>query len=146
MRGATALPLTRLPWRLAGLLLLGLLVILYQPESAAALQRLVIPIAMAGAAWLLVQNVAAVALSAGVLALIHSTPGSGDWISGIAYPVLAGLCAVVAGGVYLQRFRQRIRATHDARWQHRSPPPTGTPSAHGTVPSDTPAPVSRDRT
>lgn len=111
--------LTHLPWRIAGLVLLGLLVVAYQPELGGAVQRVLIPVLMALATWLLVQNAAAVAIGAGALAVIHSAPGSGDWISAAAYPALASICGVILAAVFVQRFRRRIAETHEARWRHR---------------------------
>ncbi|MFU8817238.1 MAG: hypothetical protein ACNA7W_17965 [Pseudomonadales bacterium] len=114
--------LENLPWRIAGLILLGVLVVAYQPDLDNPIHRLVIPIAMAVATWMLVQNAAAVALGAGLLAGIHGNPGSADWIVGIAYPALAALCAAIVAVVFWGRFRRRIAATHQQRWQNRRKP------------------------
>jgi hypothetical protein len=119
--------MTHLPWRVAGLILLGLLVVAYQPELGGALQRVVMPVAMAVAAWLMVQNVTAVALGAGALAAIHSAPRSEDWIVAIAYPALAAACGVILIAVFVQRFRRRIATTHEARWRHRRAAAEATP-------------------
>ncbi|MEQ8486677.1 MAG: hypothetical protein RIB46_20120 [Pseudomonadales bacterium] len=117
MRGPAVLE--HLPWRIAGLILLGILVVAYQPDQGGAVQRVLIPAAMALAAWLMVQNLAAVAIGAGALALIHSAPGSGDWIVAFAYPAMAAVCGVILLSVFVQRFRRRIAETHDARWRDR---------------------------
>lgn len=117
--GAKPAVLRHLPWRIAGLALLAVLVVVYHPEQGGVIHRLAIPMAMAVATWMLVQNLAAVALGAGVLAGIHSAPGSGDWIRALGYPILAAACAAIVGVVVVQRFRRRIAATHDARWRHR---------------------------
>lgn len=114
--------LEHLPWRITGLLLLGVLVVLYQPEQQDVTNRLLIPLAMTLAAWLLVCNAMAVALGAGLLAAIHSAPGSGDWVSALAYPALAALGALVVMAVLVQRFRRHIAATHDERWRQRRGP------------------------
>jgi preprotein translocase subunit SecY len=111
--------LAHLPWRIAGLALLGGLVVAYHPEQGGVLQRLLIPVAMAVATWMLVQNLAAVALGAGILAGLHSAPASADWVPALAYPALAALCAVVLAVVFAQRFRRRIAATHEDRWRPR---------------------------
>lgn len=111
--------LEHLPWRVAGLALLGVLVVLYHPEEGGALNRLVIPVAMALATWMLVQNLTAVALGAGILAGVHSAPGSEDWVRGIAYPIVTAVCVVALAALLLQRFRRHIAATHEARWRHR---------------------------
>jgi hypothetical protein len=111
--------LSHLSWRIAGLVLLGALVVAYQPEIGDVMNRLVIPVAMAFATWLLVQNLAAVALGGGLLAAIHGDLRSSDWILSVAYPALAALSAVIVITVYGQRFRRRIAATHRERWRNR---------------------------
>ncbi|MEQ8857149.1 MAG: hypothetical protein RIC56_00745 [Pseudomonadales bacterium] len=111
--------LEHLPWRIAGVVALAVLVVLYQPETGGAVNGVVIPMAMALATWLLVQKVVAVALGAGLLAAIHSAPGSGDWVVGIAYPALAATCALILVLVLGSRFRRHMAATHEARWRHR---------------------------
>lgn len=110
--------LEHLPWRITGLALLGVLVVLYQTDQGDVMHRLIIPIAMAVAVWLLVQKVLAVALGAGLLAFIHSDLG-GDWIAGFAYPALAAICAVILATILVGRFRSHIHATHEARWRAR---------------------------
>lgn len=117
--GARPAVLDRLPWRILGLVLLGALVLVYHPEQGGLTNRLVIPTGMAVATWMLVQNLAAVALGAGILAGVHSAPGSADWVRGLAYPVLTVLCAIALTVVFLRRFRRHIADTHDVRWQHR---------------------------
>jgi uncharacterized membrane protein len=111
--------LEHLPWRIAGVILLGVLVVAYQPHLDDVINRLVIPIAMALATWLMVQNAVAVAVGAGALAAVHSAPGSGDWVVAAAYPALAGLCALIVLALLVQRFRRRIADTHHERWQRR---------------------------
>jgi hypothetical protein len=111
--------LEHLPWRITGLVLLGVLVVAYQPEQGGAIQRVLIPALMAVATWLLVQNVTAVAIGAGALAVIHSAPGGDDWITAQAYPALAAICGVILLGAFVQRFRRRIADTHEERWRQR---------------------------
>jgi cell division protein FtsW (lipid II flippase) len=112
--------LEHLPWRVAGVILLGVLVVVYQPDTGTALQRVAIPAAMAVATWLMVQNVAAVAIGAGALAAIHSAPGSADWVTALAYPAMAAACGAILLVVFVRRFRRRIADTHEARWRHRA--------------------------
>jgi hypothetical protein len=120
--------LDRLPWRVAGVALLAVLTVVYEPSAGGPLQRLLIPIGMAVATGLLVQNAAAVAIGAGALSAIHAAPRSADWIDAIAYPLLALCCAGILAAILLRRFRRHIADTHDARWRHRRPghrsPPT----------------------
>ena len=60
--------MTRLPWRLAGVVLLLGAMGLWQPDSAGAMARIGVPLVMALATGMIVQNVAAVALGAAILA------------------------------------------------------------------------------
>jgi len=110
-----------LPRRIAGVLLLGTAVLMYDAASASAIHRLLLPIMMAFAAWLLVQNAAAVLLGVMLLAAIHANPGAPDWIAGRAYPLLALVSAGGLGFIAVQRFRRRIEETREARWRHRRP-------------------------
>ena len=103
-----------LRWRLCGVLLLGVTVIAYEPSAGDPVNRLVIP-----AAWLMGQNLAAVALGACLLAVIHSSPSSADWIDARAYPGLAALAGVILVSIFARRFRRRIEETREARWAHR---------------------------
>jgi len=111
--------MTRLPWRLAGVVLLALCVVVYEPAGDSALHRLLLPLVMGLAAWLMVQNLVAVALGAFLLAAIHGDPGASDPVTGIGYPVVAAVAGLTLLGIFVQRFRARIEATHEARWQRR---------------------------
>jgi len=111
--------MTNLPGRIAGVVLLGLAVLLYDSASDSPIHRLVVPLAMAVATWLMVQNAAAVLLGVVLLTAIHSDPADSDWINSHAYPALAILSGGALGYIGLQRFRRRIAATREARWRHR---------------------------
>jgi hypothetical protein len=111
--------MTRLPWRLAGVVLLALCVVVYEPAADSVLQRLVLPLGMALAAWLMVQNLVAVALGAFLLAAIHGDPGASDPVTGIGYPAVAAAAGLTLLIIFVRRFRARIAATHEARWQRR---------------------------
>lgn len=111
--------MTRLPWRLAGVALLALCVVVYEPAADSVLQQLALPLGMALAAWLMVQNLVAVALGAFLLAAIHGDPGASDPVTGIGYPVVAAAAGLTLLGIFVRRFRARIEATHEARWQGR---------------------------
>lgn len=115
--------MTRLPWRLAGVVLLLGAMGLWQPDSAGAMARIGVPLVMALATGMIVQNVAAVALGSAILAGIHSAPGADDPVTGIGYPLIASCAAILVIIIFMRRFRARIRATHDARWQHRRQSP-----------------------
>jgi hypothetical protein len=111
--------LTRPGIRLVGLAVLALCVLAYDAGSAAPFHRLILPIAMGAAAGLMVQSAVAVLLAGALLAGIHARPADPDWVVGIAYPVLAGLCGAGLTCILLLRFRGRIEATRDARWRAR---------------------------
>lgn len=108
------------PWlRVSGLALLIGCLALYDPEASGAVQDLLIPLAMALAAWAMVQNLAAVSLGVAVLALIHSDPSAPGWVEGRAYPLLTLAAGITFAAIVLSRFRQRVRDTHQARWAER---------------------------
>lgn len=109
--------MTDLPVRIAGVALLAVCVLAYDGDAPGAWQRLVLPLGMAFAAWLMVRNLAAVALGTALLAGIHSAPGSSDPIAAAGYPLVAAAATLVLIGVFVRRFRARIAATHDARWR-----------------------------
>jgi hypothetical protein len=108
-----------LPERFAGVVLLGVAVLLYDAASGSPVHRLLVPIAMAIAAWLMVQNAAAVLLGAALLTASHSDPLDPDWITGRAYPALAIISGGALGYIAVHRFRGRIASTREARWRHR---------------------------
>ncbi len=111
--------LEHLPQRIAGLLLLLVAMVVYEPGGDQLLHRLLMPVVMAAGAVLLVQNLAAVALGALLLATIHSDMGSPDWIEARAYPALAVVAGVILLTVLGRRFHRRIVDTREARWAPR---------------------------
>jgi hypothetical protein len=111
--------MTNLPRRIAGVVLMGVAVLLYDSASGASMHRLLLPLGMAIAAWLMVQNAAAVLLGATLLTAIHSAPGNADWVIGWAYPLLAVVSGAALVWIGVQRFRGRIESTREARWSHR---------------------------
>jgi len=128
--------MSNLPWRLLGVLLLAVCVVLYEPAGETILHRLLLPLGMAAAAWLMVQNLAAVAFGTALLAAIHGNPGSTDPITGVAYPAVAATAGLVLTIILVRRFRARVRDTHDARWQRRraGSRPSGSTNDQGTSP------------
>lgn len=108
-----------LSWRFAGVVLLSVAVLQYDAASGSPVHRLIIPIAMAIAAWLIVRNAVSVLLGAALLSAIHSDLSDLDWITGRAYPALAVISSSALGYIALQRFRSRIASTREARWRHR---------------------------
>lgn len=121
---------TNWSWRLLGVAVVLLCVVFYEPTQGGLIQRLLLPLVMSLSAIFIVQNVLSVMLAGTLLAGIHSNwslfsislatkVNTEAWIEGFAYPALTILCLLVAGAIVLQRFRQHIRSTHDARWQAR---------------------------
>lgn len=121
---------TNWPWRLLGVAVVLLCVVIYEPTQGGVVQRLLLPLIMGISAMFIVQNVLSVMLAGTLLAGIHSNwsnlslslaarPAAEPWIDSFAYPALTLICLVIAGAILLQRFRAHIRTTHDARWQTR---------------------------
>lgn len=105
--------------RLAGLFLIFLGLALYDPESPAAVHRLLLPALLAVGAWALVQNVAAVAIATAVLGVIHLDLEAGSWIDRYAYPAVTAAAVLTLLAIGVQRFRRRIVETREARWSER---------------------------
>ncbi|MCZ6853757.1 MAG: hypothetical protein O7G86_07540 [Gammaproteobacteria bacterium] len=109
--------------RFVGAAIVLVCLLLYDFESEALLHRLVLPIALAVGAWMLVNNLTAVCLAVSFLALAHSELTSEDWVVSLAYPAVAALCGACLLTIVIARFHDRIRETHEARWQHRKQDP-----------------------
>jgi len=110
----------RLWQRIAVALLLFACLSYLDPQSAHWLHRLIIPLGLALAAWLLTGALLAVALACFCLSLVHADLDSTQWIEAWAYPALATASLGVAAVIITRRFRGHIRETHDARWQNRT--------------------------
>ena len=61
----------------------------------------------------------AVAIACGTLAFTHINSASPFWVESIAYPSIVFVCLTVIAMTLIQRFRKRIKATHDERWARR---------------------------
>jgi hypothetical protein len=109
----------RFALRLLGCIVLVACLAFFDTDSQTPTQRLGIPLFMALGAWMLVQNLAAVAIGMLTLALIHSDREAASWIDSVAYPLLALGSGLMLGMVAVQRFRRRINRTHEARWAVR---------------------------
>ena len=105
--------------RLVGLAIVLASLAFYDPSATSVVQRLAVPLLMALGAWALVQNLAAVALAVAVLGVIHLDLATGDWVDRIAWPILTLAAVATFLWILIGRFRQRIRDTHEARWQRR---------------------------
>jgi hypothetical protein len=109
--------------RLGGVLTICLCLVIFEPGGTSLWHRLLVPLLLALGAWLLVQNLAAVAFGTTVLAVIHSSPGAQDPIEGLAYPAIAALGCAVLAWIFGKRFRARIEATRSARRARRQKAP-----------------------
>ncbi|MCZ6617436.1 MAG: hypothetical protein O7E57_04830 [Gammaproteobacteria bacterium] len=105
--------------RLVGVAILLGCLLLYDFESEALVDRLLLPIAATIGAWIMIKNAAAVCLVASFLALAHTDLNSEDWVVSLAYPAVATLCGTCLVTIVIARFSDRITETHEARWRHR---------------------------
>jgi hypothetical protein len=106
---------SRILQRLVGLMLVIIFLFGYAPDSSTLMQRLWLPLLGGVGAFLVVQNVLAVALGVALLAGINSAPGSSDALNGTVYPLLAATGAIVAGVIVARRFGAAMRNTRAAR-------------------------------
>ena len=81
--------------------------------------QLWLPLLLAAGAYLMTLSVMAVAIAVGSLALLHTDLAAAFWVPATAYPALVSISVVTIGWILLQRFRQRIRDTHEERWANR---------------------------
>ena len=82
--------------------------------------QLWLPLLLATGAYLMTLSIMAVAIAVGSLAVLHTDLAAAFWVPAIAYPILAAVSSVTIGWILLQRFRQRIKDTHEERWANRS--------------------------
>jgi hypothetical protein len=116
----------RILQRIAGMLLVMVFLFGYAPDSTTLSQRLWLPLLGGIGAYLVVQNLLAVALGVALLAGIGSAPGSSDPLNGIVFPLLAAAAASVACAILWRRFAAAMRDTRAARQAARA---RRTPSA-----------------
>lgn len=115
--------INHLSLRMAGVtLILAVLFVLDLNVNDAA-NQLWLPLLLAAGAYLMTLSLMAVAISIGTLAILHVDLTSEFWVPAMAYPLLVTVSGVVIAGILLQRFRQRIKDTHDARWANRHDEP-----------------------
>ena len=112
-------PLSHPGWRIAGLVLAAGIIFLLDTQSPTALHQLWLPLALAGAAFMMTQALMAVAFACLVLATINTDLSVQHWIPSVAYPAIAVISGAVCVVIVTRRFRQRIAETHEARWAHR---------------------------
>jgi uncharacterized membrane protein len=85
--------------------------------------QLWLPLLLAAGAYLMTLSLMAVAIAVGSLALLHADLATAFWVPATAYPMLVAVSALIIGWILIQRFRQRIKDTHEERWANRSKEP-----------------------
>ncbi len=116
-------------WRALGVLIILATLTWFEPNAGrGAVQAVLIPLVIGAAAALVVQNLLAVLAAGALLAGIHADWGNLSidlatnrvtWPASTAYPIVCISCVLGGGLILLRRFRKKIQATHDARWQQR---------------------------
>lgn len=105
--------------RAAGLVLVLIFLLAWEPNASGAVDRVALPIVAALGAYLVIGSLLAVAIAVAALAAVHSDLGTADWIAGRAYPAAALAGGAVAGAIAWRRFGARVRETRDARRRAR---------------------------
>ena len=82
--------------------------------------QLWLPLLLAAGAYLMTLSLMAVAIAVGSLALLPADLAAAFWVPATAYPMLVAVSALIIGWILIQRFRQRIKDTHEERWANRS--------------------------
>ena len=107
--------------RIAGVVLILAVLFVLDLTVDNATNQLWLPMLLAAGAYLMTLSLMAVAIAVGTLAILNMDLQAVFWVQATAYPILVGISAVIIGWTLLQRFRQRIRDTHDERWANRRP-------------------------
>jgi hypothetical protein len=111
--------MTALPQRFAGVVLTLGTIFMIDLNQINPLHQLWLPLLLAAGAYLMTQSIMAVAIACGTLAFTHINSASPFWVESIAYPGITLVCVVIIATTLIQRFRRRIKATHDERWAQR---------------------------
>jgi len=115
--------LNNLSLRLAGVVVILAVLFVIDLNVDDAVNQLWLPLLLAAGAYLMTLSMMAVAITAATLAFLHMELGATFWVSALAYPALLAVCSAYIGWVLLQRFRQRIKDTHEERWASRQREP-----------------------
>ena len=134
--------LNNLSLRLAGVVVILAVLFVIDLNVDDAVNQLWLPLLLAAGAYLMTLSLMAVAITDGLaaapaplalaaphvitaatLAFLHMELGATFWVSALAYPALLAVCSAYIGWVLLQRFRQRIKDTHEERWASRQREP-----------------------
>jgi hypothetical protein len=114
-------PMNHMSLRIAGVVLILAVLFVLDLTVDNATNQLWLPMLLAAGAYLMTLSLMAVAIAVGTLAILHMDLQAVFWVQATAYPILVAISAVIIGWTLLQRFRQRIRDTHDERWANRRP-------------------------
>ena len=109
--------------RLAGVVVILAVLFVIDLNVDDAVNQLWLPLLLAAGAYLMTLSLMAVAITAATLAFLHMELGATFWVPALAYPALLAVCSAYIGWVLLQRFRQRIKDTHEERWASRQREP-----------------------
>jgi predicted membrane protein len=115
--------LNNLSLRLAGIVVILAVLFVIDLNIDDAVNQLGLPLLLAAGAYLMTLSLMAVAITAATLAFLHMELGATFWVPALAYPALLAVCSAYIGWVLLQRFRQRIKDTHEERWASRQREP-----------------------
>lgn len=115
--------LNNLSLRLAGVVVILAVLFVIDLNVDDAVNQLWLPLLLAAGAYLITLSLMAVAITAATLAFLHMELGATFWVPALAYPALLAVCSAYIGWVLLQRFRQRIKDTHEERWASRQREP-----------------------
>jgi predicted membrane protein len=115
--------LNNLSLRLAGVVVILAVLFVIDLNIDDAVNQLGLPLLLAAGAYLMTLSLMAVAITAATLAFLHMELGATFWVPALAYPALLAVCSAYIGWVLLQRFRQRIKDTHEERWASRQREP-----------------------
>ena len=115
--------LNNLSLRLAGVVVILAVLFVIDLNVDDAVNQLWLPLLLAAGAYLMTLSLMAVAITAATLAFLHMELGATFWVPALAYPALLAVCSAYIGWVLLQRFRQRIKDTHEERWAGRQREP-----------------------
>ena len=115
--------LNNLSLRLAGVVVILTVLFVIDLNVDDAVNQLWLPLLLAAGAYLITLSLMAVAITAATLAFLHMELGATFWVPALAYPALLAVCSAYIGWVLLQRFRQRIKDTHEERWASRQREP-----------------------
>ena len=116
-------PLNKLSLRLAGVVIILAVLFVIDLNIDDAVNQLWLPLLLAAGAYLMTLSLMAVAITAATLAFLHMELSATFWVPAVAYPALLTICSFYIAWVLLQRFRQRIKDTHEERWANRQREP-----------------------